>query len=157
MPRSLLADLAGAERAVSAALALLLGRERGVDGSRGGHVEVALSEAAAYLAEPLRYGITAPGAQLGGGFPGYGLYRALDGWIAVAALESHFWEKLRGELGLGDDAGRGELEEVFRRETAAFWGGWAAERDLPVAALKETSLGGEPGAEHRNTTITEEI
>ena len=156
MPRSLLADLAGAERAVSAALALLLGRERGVDGSRGGHVEVALSEAAAYLAEPLRYGITAPGAQLGGGFPGYGLYRASDGWIAVAALEPHFWEKLRGELGLGD-ASREELEEVFRRETAAFWGGWAAERDLPVAALRGTPPGSEPGAEHRTTTITEEI
>ena len=71
MPRSLLADLAGAERAVSEALALLLGRERGAGGA--GHVEVPLSEAAAYLAEPLRYGITAPGAHLGGGFAGYGL------------------------------------------------------------------------------------
>ena len=155
MPRSLLADLTGAERAVSEALALLLGRERlGGDGS-GGYAEVALSEAAAYLAEPLRHGITTPGAHLGGGFPGYGLYRASDGWIAVAALEPHFWEKLREELGVGE-AGREDLEEVFRRETAAFWEGWAAARDLPVAALKEMPPGHAPGTENRTTTMTEE-
>ena len=147
MPRSLLADLVGAERAVSAALALLLGRERGAGGAGGGHVEVALSEAAAYLAEPLRYGITAPGAHLGGGFAGYGLYRASDGWIAVAALEPHFWDGLCRELGLGD-AGREDLEEVFRQETAAHWEGWAAERDLPVAALKGTPSNGAPGTGH---------
>ena len=156
MPRSLLADLAGAERAVSAALALLLGRERGVDGPGSGHVELALSEAAAYLAEPLRYGITAPGAHLGGGFPGYGLYRASDGWIAVAALEPHFWEKLLRELGL-EDAGREELEEVLCREAAAHWEDWAAERDLPVAALKGAPPGGVSETGHRTTTMTEEI
>ncbi|MDP9425448.1 MAG: CoA transferase [Actinomycetota bacterium] len=156
MPRSLLADLAGAERAVSEALALLLGRERGVDGRGSGHVEVPLSEAAAYLAEPLRYGITAPGAHLGGGFAGYGLYRASDGWLAVAALEPHFWEKLRKELGL-EDAGREELEEVFRQKTAAHWESWAAERDLPVAALKEAPPASASGTDHRTTTMTEEI
>ena len=154
MPRSLLADLAGAEQAVSAALALILGRERGVDGAGCGHVEVPLSEAAAYLAMPLRYGITTPGAHLGGGFPGYGLYEASDGWIAVAALEPHFWEGLRKELGLGD-AGREELEAVFRRETAAYWEDWAAGRDLPVAAVKEPSPPEVPGGA-RTSTMTEE-
>ena len=82
MPRTLLADLAGAERAVSATLALLLDRERG---SGAGYAEIALSEAAAFFAEPLRYGITKPGAHLGGGFPGYGLYEAREGWVAIAA------------------------------------------------------------------------
>lgn len=155
MPRSLLADLAGAERAVSEALALLLGRERAAgESGQAMHVEVPLSEAAAYLAQPLRYGITAPGAHLGGGFPGYGLYRASDGWVAVAALEPHFWEKLRKELGLAE-AGREELEEVFRRETAAFWEGWATERDLPVASLKETSPESVPDTGHQTTTTTE--
>ena len=153
MPRSLLADLAGAERAVSAALALILGRERGSDGA-GGHVEVPLSEAASYLAQPLRYGITAPGAHLGGGFAGYGLYEASDGWIAVAALEPHFWEGLRKELGLGD-AGREELEAIFRRQTAEYWEEWAAGRDLPVAAVKEPRPNEVPGAA-RTSTMTEE-
>ena len=154
MPRSLLADLAGAERAVSAALALVLGRERGVDGT-GRHVEVPLSEAAAYLAEPLRYGITAPGAHLGGGFAGYGLYEASDGWIAVAALEPHFWEGLRKELGLGD-ADKEELEVIFRRETAAHWEEWAAARDLPVAAVKEPRPHEDISGGARTSTMMEE-
>jgi alpha-methylacyl-CoA racemase len=131
MPRTLLADLAGAERAVSATLALLLDRERG----RGaGYAEIALSEAAAFFAEPLRYGITEPGAHLGGGFPGYGLYEARDGWIAVAALEAHFWESLLLELGLKVPTREG-LEEVFQQKTAEEWERWATERDLPLVAL----------------------
>src|SRR5450631_3464 len=72
MPRTFLSDMAGSEMAVSSALALLFNRERrGV----GGHVNVALSEAAALFAEPLRYGCTIPGASLGGGIPEYNIYR----------------------------------------------------------------------------------
>ena len=55
LPRTLLADLAGAERSVSAPLALLLEHAQG---QGAGYVEVALSEAAAFFAGPLRYGIT---------------------------------------------------------------------------------------------------
>ena len=133
MPRTLLADLAGAERAVSATLALLLDRERGMG---AGYAEVALSEAAAFFAEPLRYGITKPGAHLGGGFPGYGLYEARDGWVAVAALEAHFWKSLLLELGL-EEATREALEEIFLQKTAEEWERWATERDLPLAALSD--------------------
>ena len=135
MPRTLLADLAGAERAVSATLALLLHRERGMG---AGYAEVALSEAAAFFAEPLRYGITQPGAHLGGGFPGYGLYVAREGWIAVAALEAHFWESLLRELGL-KEAAREDLEETFLQKTAEEWEQWATERELPLVALGDMS------------------
>jgi len=131
MPRTLLADLAGAERAVSATLALLLDRERG---SGAGYAQIALSEAAAFFAEPLRYGITKPGAHLGGGFPGYGLYEARHGWIAVATLEAHFWERLLLEAGL-EEAAREDLEEVFLQKTAEEWEQWATERDLPLKAV----------------------
>ena len=131
MPRTLLADLAGAERAVSATLALLLDRERGMG---AGYSEVALSEAAAFFAEPLRYGITKPGALLGGEFPGYRLYEAMDGWVAVAALEAHFWERLLLELGL-EEATREDLEEVFLQKTAEEWEQWATQRDLPLKAV----------------------
>jgi alpha-methylacyl-CoA racemase len=134
MPRTLSADLAGAERAVSATLVLLLSR---AEGRRGGYAEVALSETAAFFARPLRYGITKPGAPLGGGFPGYGLYEARDGWISVAALERHFWERLLLELDL-EDATREDLEEVFVQKTANEWEQWARERDLPLAALRDT-------------------
>jgi alpha-methylacyl-CoA racemase len=133
MPRTLLADLAGAERAVSATLALLLNR---TEGRGAGYAEVALAQAAEFFAEPLRYGITKPGAELAGGLPGYNLYPTQEGWIAVAALEAHFWERLLLELGL-NEASKEDLEETFLRKTAEEWEKWARERDLPLAALRD--------------------
>jgi crotonobetainyl-CoA:carnitine CoA-transferase CaiB-like acyl-CoA transferase len=133
MPPVLVADLAGAERAVSAALSLLFARERG---QGAGYEQVALSEAARSFAEPLRQGLAAPGGVLGGGFAGYGLYRAREGHVALAALEPHFWKRLLEELGIeGDD--RRDLERIFETRTAERWEEWAAERDLPLAAVKD--------------------
>ena len=133
MPPVLVADLAGAERAALAALSLLFARERG----RGpGYEQVALSEAARSFAVPLRWGLTAPGGVLGGGIAGYGLYRAREGHVALAALEKHFWDRLRGELGIEGD-GRRDLERIFRTRTAGQWEEWAAERDLPLATVKD--------------------
>ena len=126
MPPVLVADLAGAERAVSAALSLLFARERG---HGAGYEQVALSEAARTFAAPLRWGLTAPGGVLGGGFPGYGLYRAREGHVALAALEGHFWERLLRELGAENDDRR-DLERIFRTRTAEQWEEWAAERPL---------------------------
>jgi alpha-methylacyl-CoA racemase len=133
LPRTLLADLAGAERVVSAALALLLGRERG----RGAAcAEVSLGDAAADLAAPLAHGLTAPGGPLGGGSPLYGLYPARDGWVAVAALEPHFATRLATALGLATLT-RDSLGAALAARTAAEWEAWAAERDVPVVAVKE--------------------
>ncbi|BBL79712.1 hypothetical protein RxyAA322_15660 [Rubrobacter xylanophilus] len=140
LPRTLLADLAGAERAVVAALGLLLRRERG--GGAGREV-VSLAQAALELAEPLRHGLTAPGGVLGGGFPGYGLYRAADGWVAVAALEEHFRRRLLAGLGLPEDAGREEISTRFSRRGCREWETWARERDLPLVAVGEAPPKGE--------------
>jgi alpha-methylacyl-CoA racemase len=136
LPRTVLADLAGAERAVSAALGLLLTRARsaGVAEATDRYVEVALSEAAAAFAEPLHQGLTGPGGLLGGLLPGYNLYQAQDGWIAVAALEAHFLRRLVNELGLSEVTA-GALAEAFLSQPAGFWHKWAAERDLPVVAV----------------------
>lgn len=132
LPRTLLADLAGAEQAVSAALALLYARERG----RGsGYTQVALAAAATMFAEPWRHGLTAAGGALGGGFAGYNLYATRDGWLAVGALEPHFWARLKSELALAGDA-RDELAAVFSTETAAYWEAWGIERDLPLAPVR---------------------
>lgn len=136
LPRTLLADLAGAERAVSAALALLLARERG---DSGRYAETSLARSAADFAEPLRHGLTAPGGSLGGGLPEYNLYRTRDAWISVAALEPHFRRRLLDELGL-EDAGYEDLARVFRARSAGEWEAWAAARDLPLAALREASI-----------------
>jgi alpha-methylacyl-CoA racemase len=132
LPRTVMADLMGAERAVSAALAQLLARERG---AAPAYAEVSLPEAADALAAPLRAGLTAPGGVLGGGLAVYGLYEASDGWIALAALEPGFRERLAVGLGLGELT-RPALEAAFRTRTAAEWEAWALEHDLPIEALR---------------------
>jgi crotonobetainyl-CoA:carnitine CoA-transferase CaiB-like acyl-CoA transferase len=132
LPRTCLADLAGAERVVTAALALLLARERG----QGGYARVSLAEAAEDFAAPLRYGLTAPGGILGGGSSSYEMYQAREGWVAVAALESHFGARLASELGLAV-ADRASLQQAFATRTAAEWETWAAARDLPLARVRE--------------------
>jgi alpha-methylacyl-CoA racemase len=128
LPRTVMADLLGAERAVSVALALLLERAPS-------YVEVSLAEAADVLAGPLRAGLTAPGGMLGGGLPCYGLYEASDGWIALAALEPGFRRRLAE--GLGVELTRAALEKAFRSKTTAAWEAWALERDLPIVGLAE--------------------
>lgn len=129
LPRTLMADLAGAERAVSAVLAVLLSRERG---GGPGYVEVSLAEVARDLAEPLRVGVTRPGALLGGGFPGYALYQASDGWIAVAALEPHFLRALEQEAGVT----AAEMAATFARHPMRHWERRGIELDIPMVAVK---------------------
>jgi crotonobetainyl-CoA:carnitine CoA-transferase CaiB-like acyl-CoA transferase len=132
MPASLFVDLAGAERAVSMALALL------VQAARKGHADcawVSLHECAQDLAAPLRAGLTVAGGLLGGGYPLYGFYQANDGWIAVAALEPHFAERLLLELNLSH-ADFAELKRIFFQRSAVAWESWAIERGLPLVAVR---------------------
>ncbi len=129
LPATLLADLAGAERAVSAALALLLARDRGHGVARA---EISLADAASEFATPLRHRLTSPGAVLGGGHPGYGYYRARDGWLAVGALEPHLWAALLEALTLAADADRPAVAEAFRGESVDHWQRWAVRLGLPV-------------------------
>ncbi|MGN6612095.1 MAG: CoA transferase [Angustibacter sp.] len=130
LPTVLVADLAGAERAVGEALAALLLRART---GRGVRRVVALSDVARDMAVAARHGLTAEGGALGGALPAYGLYAAREGWIAVAALEPHFWRRLCTELGV--DGTREDLEAAFAQRTAPAWEAWARERDLPLVAV----------------------
>jgi crotonobetainyl-CoA:carnitine CoA-transferase CaiB-like acyl-CoA transferase len=132
MPPTLFVDLAGAERAVSMALALL---NRSARTGEAGCAWVSLYECARDLAAPLNAGLTSAGGLLGGGYPLYGFYQASDGWVAIAALEPHFAERLLSELGL-KKADRAELERIFSQRRAEDWERWAAERDLPIAAVR---------------------
>lgn len=134
MPPTLFVDLAGAERAVSMALALL---HRAARKGEAGCAWVSLYECARDLAEPIKAGLTSAGGLLGGGYPLYGFYKANDGWIAIAALEPHFAERLLAELNLRK-ADRSELERIFLERSAAAWESWAAERDLPLVAVRHT-------------------
>ena len=134
-PPSLFVDLASAERAVSEALALLMARGR--DGV-GRTASVALGSIAEDLAAPLRHGLTTAEGILGGGAAVYGLYRAREGWIALAALEPAFARRLAEALE-ADPTDRAALEAAFLVRTADEWEAWARERDLPIAAVRGVS------------------
>jgi crotonobetainyl-CoA:carnitine CoA-transferase CaiB-like acyl-CoA transferase len=142
LPKTVLADLAGAEWAVSAALTLLLGRFRSeaVDHDRGlaikdRYIRVSLADAAKAFATPLRHGLTSPGGLLNGSLPVYNLYQAEDGWLALAALEPHFMRTLASELSL-EMITYETLAETFKNRPAEEWESWARERDLPLVAVR---------------------
>ncbi|HKW76382.1 MAG TPA: CoA transferase [Terriglobales bacterium] len=133
LPATLFVDLAGAERCVTLALALLLHRERT---GEAGCATVSLYQCADELAAPVRAGLTSLEGMLRGSHPLYGLYEASDGWIAVAALEPHFAERLLARLGL-QKADREKLVRAFRQRHAQEWERWAIEHDLPLAAVRK--------------------
>lgn len=132
MPPTLFADMAGAERVVSTALALLHARRRT---GRGLHAVVALEAAAEWLALPRRHGLAGAGTMLGGDLAGYNLYEAREGWIALAALEPHFARRVAEALGIAT-LDKPTLAAHFARESAAHWERWARERDIPLVALR---------------------
>ena len=97
LPPTLYADMSGSLMASEAVLkAVLLQKTTGT----GHRLEVALSDAAAYLALPRAWGLTRPGATLGSGHAGYRVYPCRDGRVAVAALEPHFARALCSAAGL---------------------------------------------------------
>ncbi len=133
MPKALIADLGGAERAFSAALALLFRRERT---GEAGYVQVALADAAKAFTGPLRHGFTQPGGGLGGGFPGYANYAVRDGYIALGALEPHFMQRVEQALAL-PNATHEQLAEAFAERSQAEWERWAEEHDIPLAPVRD--------------------
>jgi crotonobetainyl-CoA:carnitine CoA-transferase CaiB-like acyl-CoA transferase len=135
LPRTLLADLGGAERTATAAVALLLGRERG---RAGRYAEVALDDSAAFFASVWEHGVTSASGPLGGGDPFYGVYESADGWVALAALEPHFRARVTAALGIA--AGTADaLAAAFRERSSGDWERWAAALDLPLAAVARES------------------
>ena len=97
LPASLYADMGGSLMATEAVLqAVLTQRSKNI----GVQIEVALSEAAAYIGLPRTWGLTQPGAAVGGGHAGYRVYACKDGRVAVAALEPHFATSLCAIAGI---------------------------------------------------------
>jgi crotonobetainyl-CoA:carnitine CoA-transferase CaiB-like acyl-CoA transferase len=135
MPRALLADLGGAERAFSAALGVLLHRERTGDAT---YTQVALADGAKSFAPPIRHGFTVPGGGLGGGVPCYGIYPAKDGYVAIAALEPHFMQRVHDVLGL-PNATHEQLAAEFAGKTKDELEAWAVEHDIPLSPVNDVS------------------
>ena len=134
MPTVPVADLLGAERAVSAALlALRVAAESGV-----GHRErVVLEQAAADAGAAVRHGLMGAGAPLGGAHPGYRIYSSSDGHVALAALEPHFWERARA--GLGVEGTQEELEQTFLSKPTREWEEVAKRLDIPLIGIRDSA------------------
>jgi alpha-methylacyl-CoA racemase len=132
MPRALIGDMAAAERMVSAVLAALLLRERT---GRTTFTTVGITQAAEPFADAYRHGLTAPTGELGGALPGYRLYRAADGWVALAALEPHFAERICALLEI-DRLDEAALEARFVTRGAQAWEHLAEQHDVPLAAVR---------------------
>lgn len=130
LPASLLADMAGALLAVEAALAALMQARASGKGVRR---QVALSDAAAWLALPRQWGLTLPTGAVGGAHAGYRVYPCKDGRVALAALEPHFARALFAAAGLPEPDVRAPFAPESHRAIAA-WALGKTRRQLKALA-----------------------
>lgn len=148
LPATLYADMSGSLMASEAVLqAALRKHERYAGGGdphpAGLYLEVALSDAAAYLALPRRWGLTQPTGSVGGAHAGYRVYPCRDGRVAVAALEPHFAAALCAAAGVAASDIRAMFAQDTHAAVAAFFASQtreqldrlAAERDLPLHTM----------------------
>jgi len=101
LPATLYADMGGS---LMACEAVLQARLHQLQKGRGIRIEVALSEAARYLALPRTWGLTRPDGAVGGAHAGYQIYQCEDGRVALAALEPHFARRIADAAGVASDA-----------------------------------------------------
>ncbi len=132
LPRLLLADIIGAERAVQASLSLLLARARN---GQGGFAQVPLSEGVEDLGRTLHYEMTRPDGLVTGGEARYNLYKTRLGWVALAALETDFWQALTNALDLDQEPDRAALSEIFLSRTGEEWEKWAKDLGIPLCRV----------------------
>ena len=141
LPPSLFADMGGAIMASEATLkAVITLKTTG----KGTHHEVALSEAAAWLALPRQLGLTTPDGAVGGAHAGYRVYACKNGRVAVAALEPHFATRLCEAAGvtlahpvkdLFKPATRQAIEAFFASQTRVQLDKLATAKDIPLLTL----------------------
>jgi crotonobetainyl-CoA:carnitine CoA-transferase CaiB-like acyl-CoA transferase len=148
LPATLFADMGGSLMASEAVLqAALLQAERyagsGDPHPQGRYFEVALAEAAGYLALPRHWGLTQPQGAVGGAHAGYRVYPCKDGRVAVAALEPHYAAALCAAAGAPAPGARTMFLPVTHEAVAAFFARQtreqldrlARERDIPLHTL----------------------
>ncbi|WP_210546329.1 CoA transferase [Rhodoferax sp. PAMC 29310] len=142
LPATLYADMGGSLMTTEAVLqATLVQRLKG----KGSLIEVALSSAAAYLALPRTWGLTQPGAAVGGGHAGYRVYPCKDGRVAVAALEPHFAKALCAVAGITLSSGAAimapethqAVAEFFSSKTSKALDQLAVAHDIPLHTLSK--------------------
>ncbi|WP_427912312.1 CoA transferase [Ramlibacter sp. MMS24-I3-19] len=144
LPATLFADMAGSLMASEAVLQAALLRA-GDPRAAGRYVEIALADAAGYLALPRRWGLTQPTGSVGGAHAGYRVYPCKDGRVAVAALEPHFAAALcaaaglerRGMAAMFEPSTREAIAQFLRSRTRAELDALAAEKDIPLQTLAD--------------------
>lgn len=140
LPATLFADMSGSLMASEAVLQAALRRAKGEGGAL---YEVALSEAARYIALPRSWGLTAPTGAVGGAHAGYRVYACSDGRVAVAALEPHFAAALcelagvpvRDRGTMFAPATHAAVAAFFAAHTRAQLERFAVDRDLPLHTM----------------------
>jgi crotonobetainyl-CoA:carnitine CoA-transferase CaiB-like acyl-CoA transferase len=148
LPATLYADMGGSLLTVEAVLQAALRKHEGYAGGgdphpEGLYLEVPLSEAAAYLALPRRWGLTLPTGSVGGAHAGYRVYPCQDGRVAVAALEPHFAARLCEAAGVpGSDRNlmlrpetHAAIAAFFASQSRAELDFLAVEKDLPLHTM----------------------
>ena len=119
LPPTLYADMGGSLLTTEAVLKALLLRQTG-NKAEGVFQEIALSDAAAYLALPRAWGLTTPKGDVGGAHAGYRVYPCKNGRVAVAALEPHFAARLCEAAGLAASAAHDMRQAKTHRAIADF-------------------------------------
>ena len=140
-PPSLYADMGGSLMASEAVLQVHMQR---LSSGKGAHIEVALSEAAHYLALPRHWGLTTAKGSVGGSHAGYRIYPCKDGRVAFAALEPHFAQRLMQAAGQSQSDVRTMSRPESHSAIASFVQGQtckqldalSVQKDIPLFTLK---------------------
>jgi alpha-methylacyl-CoA racemase len=140
LPATLYADMGGSLIAVEAVFQTVIHK---ATKGKGIYLEVALSNAAHRLGLPRAWGLTKPGAAVGGGHAGYRVYACEDGRVAVAALEPHFAARLCEAAGVDgftpqamfDPQMHQAIELFFLNQTRRQLESLATKRDIPLHTL----------------------
>lgn len=134
LPVTLYADMGGALLATEA---ILQARLHQLQHGTGVCVEVALIDAAAYLALPRTWGLTLPDSPTGGAHAGYGVYACQDGRVALAALEPHFVQALSRVMGVAVEAfNRSTIAQFLHTKTCNELNALAHQWDLPLHTMQ---------------------
>ncbi|HEX4923485.1 MAG TPA: CoA transferase [Bdellovibrionales bacterium] len=132
LPTNTWADIAGGLEATIAALGLAIDWRAGVYRRE----TVSLSGSLWTFKLPVEMGLAAPEGVLRGALPNYQVYETRDGWVALAALEPHFWSKFQ-ELTAVKHPNEADLRGLFLKKSAAEWESWAREHDLPLVRVRQ--------------------
>ena len=143
LPAAPFADMAGALLVVEAVLRIVLRRQR--DPGAASVEEVALADAARFLALPGAWGLMHHTSPIGGGHAGYRVYACRGGRVAVAALELRLAEALCRATAwpeayaarLHEPAAFGHFEAFFAGRSCAEVQALVDAHDLPAVVMAD--------------------